>query len=112
MGLDFMGSEAHWSYGGFNRFRLRIAATINMDFDGFCNGKPASEKNEKDPVFPLLNHSDCDGELSSEECATVAPRMRELVAPWPENDYDKHQALLLAEGMEECAKNGEKLKFC
>jgi hypothetical protein len=112
MGLDFQGSDAHWSYGGFHRFRLRLSAAIDLDFEGFCEGKPATEANAKDPIFPLLNHSDCDGDLSPEDCATVAPRLREMVAPWPEDDYDKHQALLLAEGMEECAKNGESLEFC
>ena len=112
MGLDFHGSEAHWSYGGFDRFRTKLAAAIGMDFDEFCEGKPVSEANVKDPVFPLLNHSDCDGDMLPEICAQVAPRLRELVAPWPDGNYDKKKALLLAEGMDECAKRGERLLFC
>lgn len=25
MGLDFTHTDAHWSYGGFDRFRIRLA---------------------------------------------------------------------------------------
>ena len=67
--------------------------------------------NVKDPITPLLNHSDCDGELTPEECRTVAPRLRELVANWKEDDYDKAKAIELAEGMELAAKNNELLEF-
>ena len=64
-----------------------------------------------DDIVPLLNHSDCDGELTPDECRTVAPRLRELVAGWPDDDRDKRQALDLADGMELAATNGESLTF-
>ena len=31
---------------------------------------------------PLLNHSDCDGDLSPEDAAMVAPRLAEVLDKW------------------------------
>jgi hypothetical protein len=82
-----------------------------------------------DPIKPLLNHSDCDGVLTPEECAQVAPRLREIVTLWPDrmqsyvelngtkvpsrwfDNYDKVQALRLVEGMEKAAAANEELRF-
>jgi len=66
----------------------------------------------KDDIKPLLDHSDCDGILTPEECTKVAPRLRELVSAWPDDDRDKIKALLLAEGMDEAVNSGENLEFC
>jgi hypothetical protein len=41
----------------------------------------------------------------------VAPRLRQLVAEWRDDDYDKINALLLAEGMELAAASNEPLVF-
>lgn len=120
MGLDFSHTEAHWSYGGFNRARTRLAATIGItlgDMQGFAT--PWSEVPhadipwpDKDPIEPLLWHSDCDGELSVEECQSIAPRLRELVENWDDDDHDKIHFLLLADGMDTAAKEEEPLEFC
>lgn len=111
MGLDFSHGAANWSYGGFSRFREKLGKEIGIElritdyFDG------TFWETVTDPITPLLNHSDCDGELTPSECAEVAPRLRELIAKWKDDDYDKIQALELADSMEECAKNNENLIF-
>jgi len=64
-----------------------------------------------DPILPLLNHSDCDGELAPEVCQVVAPRLREIVTGWPD-DYDRRQAFMLADTMERCGQEGRPLVFC
>lgn len=82
-----------------------------------------------DPIKPLLNHSDCDGILTPEECRQIAPRLRELVEPWPDkvqsfiehegkkipanwyDNWDKVQALRLVKGMEKAAAANENLRF-
>jgi hypothetical protein len=147
MGLDFSHTEAHWSYGGFNNFRTKLAAEIGIVLDimqGFVktdderlfrderwndhqlkplNGDyprvhlakfPMPWGKIRDPIVPLLYHSDCDGQLSPTECGSIAPRLRELVEDWEdgETSYDKYNALLLADGMEEAAKRNEPLEFC
>jgi hypothetical protein len=88
-----------------------------------------------DPLKPLLHHSDCDGDLTPEECAQVAPRLKEIVTGWddkwkltinpefrekmphyPEtmemDNYDKTNALKLVEGMQEAVRLGVPLEFC
>jgi hypothetical protein len=110
MGLDV--GNAHWSYSGFNEFRRRLAAAIDIDLDvmeGFYGTR--SWEGLTDRIVPLLNHSDCEGKLTASECRRVAPRLRAIIAPWPEGDYDKEQALLLVEDMETCAKAKEPLEF-
>lgn len=113
MGLDFSPGEAHWSYSGFNEFRRKLAAEINIDLgemEGF--GGPISWDGVRDPIKPLLNHSDCDGELSVSECIVVYPRLLELVKNWDDENYHKEQAKILADDMKHCVKNEKPLRFC
>lgn len=118
MGLDFRGSNAQWSYGGFMSFRIKLAEQIGIDLrrmEGFTDHGIAWSSFPKDPIHLLLNHSDCEGHLTAKQCARVAPRLRELVAEWPsdiQHAYDKDNALLLAKGMEQCARKNKRLEFC
>jgi len=85
-----------------------------------------------DPIVPFLHHSDCEGILTPEECAQVAPRLKELIANWPEAleinlpeewrkigypawkhwvEHDKSNGDKLVAGMEWGAKNGYPLEF-
>lgn len=112
MGLDFSHCGATWAYSGFGRFRRKLAAEIGMDLyemEGFDGNIPFS--NYQDDILPLLDHSDCDGELSIEECKKVAPRLRQLVSSWEDNDFDKNTALELADGMDYAVKCNEPLEF-
>lgn len=113
MGLGFSHGKASWAYSGFNRFRTKLAKEIGIDLDkmiGFPEGI-ISWTTVDDDIARLLNHSDCGGELFPEECAKIAPRLKELVAGWNDDDYDKREALQLIEGMEECIENNESLEF-
>jgi len=116
MGIDFSHCNARWSYGGFNSFRQRLAKEIGMnleEMDGFRRdekpGIPFS--NFSDDIIPLLDHSDCDGVLAPDECKRVAPRLRELISKWDDDDYDKRHALELADGMDAAAVANEYLEF-
>lgn len=148
MGIAFRYKEhyAQWSYSGFNEFRTKLAKEAGItlsEMEGFGSRDPetpwqfveAGTKKwsaVKDPIVPLLNHSDCDGEIGPQDCARVAPRIRELVARWddqwriksaPEHqamgykkefsmdNHDKVNALRLADAMEACAKDGVSLVF-
>ncbi len=101
MGIDFSHGNAHWSYSGFNRFRMRLASEIGISLDDM-EGYGGEYKWEiiSDPIKPLLTHSDCDGLLSPDVLFNVAQRLREIVSSWDDEDYDKFQAIELAEGME------------
>lgn len=112
--LPFM--EGFWSQGdsSYSTVELtkRILGLKLFDEHFYWLPKtPLKWDNIKDPIVDLLYHSDCDGNLTTSQCRKIAPRIRELVKNWEEDDYDKKQAVLLAEGMEFCAKNRKILKF-
>lgn len=143
MGIGFSHGGASWSYSGFNEFRALLAKDVGIelyDMDGYFtkeeiskgtaflreygkydwpSKKPWSEI-EDEALLPLLNHSDCEGVLTPEECAQVAPRIREIISKWPNqidcdeftmDNYDKIQGRLLADGMEVCAETNCDFKF-
>ena len=115
MGIDFSHTDAHWAYSGFNRFRTRVAKTIGIDLQkmkGFTgtSGGISWEPYTYHALYPFLDHSDCDGTLSPEECRLVAPALR-MALEEIDDEYDKRQGLLLVEGMEEAGGAGETLKF-
>src|SRR3546814_12914881 len=101
MGLDCSHTGAHWAYSGFTRFRRALAKHEGIDLDameGFQrhgDDRPRVSWNTvTTPLKPLLDHSDCDGELTPEECRQVAPRLREVVkAVWPGDCYDRQTGL-------------------
>ena len=115
MGIDFSHCDAHWSYGGFMRFRIKVAAAIGIDLDTMAGFNGTNSWDAiKDPIVLLLDHSDCDGELTPDECAQIAPRLQEIIASWDDDElygYDKDNAQLLIEGMLDCAISGENLRF-
>lgn len=116
MGIAFSPGGAGWSYGGFMAFRRWVALrALNVDLDymaGFNEERPARtwSQFDHDPITLLLNHSDCDGELSADQCRLVAPRLREILADCP-HEYDKAQGLKLADGMDEAAEKNVPLLF-
>lgn len=143
MGVSFYVNEkryAGWSYSGFGYFREKIASFIGINLskmEGFTEIKPQFEfatseleeygkkkleesKNRikwdaiNDPLVPFLNHSDCDGVLTTSECASIAPRLKELITEFQNqlDPYDSVNGLQLVLAMEEAAKTNSTLEFC
>ncbi len=133
MGLDLYLRDgehvARWSYGGFNRFRTRLALAVGIElqkmdgFDGQVTDTGSktfgSWEDIDDALVPFLHHSDCDGTLSPTECAKIAPRLLEIVTAWPgsaeypsdDYDYDKAMALQLVDGMNRAVELNTDLVF-
>jgi hypothetical protein len=113
MGIDFSHCDARWSYGNFNRARTRLAAVMGLNLDQMRGFRGSQEwpDAEKFPLVHLLNHSDCDGELTPEQCRVVAPALRKAVEQWPEDDTDRRRFLELADGMDAAAAANEPLEF-
>ena len=115
MGLNFRAGDARWSYSGFNRFRTKLASQIGINLnamEGFKEGGGGMPWSKvEDNIVLLLQHSDCDGELTVKECKRVWPRLEELIKYWEENDYDKINALRLIEDMKGTIKKKEPLEF-
>jgi hypothetical protein len=108
--LDFT-ERAHWSYSGFHRFRERLAGAIGLKLDemeGFGGHKAWDEAH---PLTALLNHSDCEGELSGAQCGLVAFGLNEIIYKWPEDDYDRQNAQKLFNHMVKCLETRRALQF-
>lgn len=106
--------DATWSYTGFHNFRTEVARLDGIDLNemaGFCDREDAVRWDSVDSALnPLLDHSDCDGVLTPEQCAQVAPRLAEL-SDQLHSSYDRRQAENLVEAMELCIASGVPLEF-
>ncbi len=113
MGLGFSHSTAHWSYIGFMHFRERLALHIGINLHemaGFSDdGKSWSKI--KSPLKYLLNHSDCDGQISAKRCGKIWPELKNILLQWDPAHYDVEMGLLLCDGMEQAAKELKPFKF-
>ncbi|TMS00140.1 hypothetical protein [Nonomuraea basaltis] len=120
MGVSMYPGRASWSYSGFGSFRDRLAQAEGFDLRemaGFApfdapedwTGKPWDTVHTT--LEPLLNHSDCDGYLDAYECEQVIPRLRQIIATWPESDYDRQHGEALIKGMEHCVEHGCSMRF-
>lgn len=108
MGVQFSHCKLSWSYSRFMGLRRKLAEAIGInlvEMSGFGGDRPWGPV--RDPIQPLLTHSDCDGELSPQDCRTVSARLRELVNTWE----NPRCALLLAEAMETAAAVNQPLLF-
>jgi len=130
MGLDC--SHGAWSgaYYRFNRFRQYLAKTIGGSWPPhdpefrMPDGTAPSRHDwyRDDDIAPehtvgilaLMNHSDCDGDLSPEECAAVAAWLRWAIPLLPEKvggDRPRVDAEQFAAGCELAHSRGEHLFF-
>lgn len=79
MGLDFSHGDCHFSYSGFMNFRSEIVKSISGYSqpslrEMYENGEFKQLSN--DPIYPLINHSDCDGKLTINEITQILPRLK------------------------------------
>ena len=114
MGVRFSHGNASWSYTGFGHFRERVAKIEGIhlsDMRGF--GGSRSWDDTPSALEPLLNHSDCDGELSPAQCEQMLPRLREVQSRLTRDGerYDAEHLADLIEGMEMCVRDREALEF-
>jgi hypothetical protein len=123
VGLDFAWTgDSHataprWAYSGFMRFRERLAKSAGMilpddDLRVLYDREIKWPSIFAEPLVILIDHSDCEDDLSPSQCRMLAPRLRELMADWPADDYDRIHGERLAKACEECAEGGHVLRFC
>lgn len=124
MGLDFRWGDSntsrirpHWSYSGFMAFRERLAKAAQLipadsSLETVYDAKGVLWPSQFDePIMILIDHSDCAGDLSPDQCRRLAPRLRELITQWPEGDYDREHGERLVWALEECARDKTILEF-
>jgi len=125
--VDGHECKASWSYLGFHAFRKRLANTIGIDLEnmqGFSKKHPDDINYVKTGIIPwdnvrsplkyLLDHSDCDGEISSKQCGWIWPILEKIIDLWEsssQNEYDILQASNLIVSMKYCYVNNKPLEF-
>ena len=115
-------------YSAFNEFRHRIGRSLGLK--GVYSMTPTDmyitkrymEIEDTHPLYPLIDHSDCDGALEPEDCGQIGAYLKESLVPeWKkeleeggsndELDYDIKQGERLADLMLKCYENGDTLLF-
>lgn len=98
MGLDTTHDAFHGSYGSFDKMRYWLASQINIDLDEYYGYGPGEKKIEsiQHEIMPLLNHSDCDGQLSPDECKKIASGIKKILdeVPYDDSPYSNYQMSL------------------
>ncbi len=102
MGLDTTHGAFRGSYGGFNKFRTGIAIiAIN---------KGQSPLHYDHDLYPLLNHSDCDGKLTPDECRRIEKGLLAIMDSITD-DYVIEKAKEFAEGCKLAYEKNEDILF-
>ena len=113
MGLDFSHGDAHWAYSGFDLFRRKIASIVmETEIDNLYDGRMIYKYMSAEPIYPFINHSDCDGELTPDELEKLIPQLEDAVNKLEDEDTDKARGLELIKGMKEALRNNNNLRFC
>ena len=97
MGLNCSHGAFDGSYGSFNRFRQAICYVIGGSYPPHNNSNHLLFSDNQQPdeniwywgygyspeshpgLYLLLSHSDCDGEISPEDCLKVATDLEKLI---------------------------------
>ena len=83
MGLHTSHNAWQGPYSSFNEFRKWLAQKINInleDYIGYGNDNATKDLSSIDhKIMPLLNHSDCEGILTPDECKQIAEGLDEIL---------------------------------
>ncbi len=112
MGLSFSHGNMHFSYGSFMQFRSMLAEKLGYPNlrDMYNSGTYDVMINE--PIYPLINHSDCDGELTVNEMKQIIPQLTEIINKLPTDSIEFDRGNCFINAMTLAIENGEPLEFC
>jgi hypothetical protein len=114
MGLDTSHDCWHGSYGRFGAFRVAVCQAAGLgdlsEYRGFRIGNKEWPPMQDEPLVVLLNHSDCDGEISWQDCEPLARRLDEI-ADDPRMAEWRDEAIQFARGCREAARLHEHVEF-
>jgi len=116
MGIDFSHGEARWAYSGFMRFRSRISETLGYGDLKTMYDEGSHTAMQDEPIYPLINHSDCDGELTVKEMEMIIPQLESILTMWADKDKENVDGDVLrgrdlVEGMKDAIESDEVLEF-
>lgn len=90
MGLDTTHGAWHGAYSAFNTWRTEVAKTIGITLKDMKGFGGITEWDNTHPLTPLLSHSDCDGELSAEDCLITANALEHILKLYVDKDFSGH----------------------
>ncbi|WP_293925421.1 hypothetical protein [Sphingobacterium sp. UBA6320] len=89
MGLDTTHNAFHGAYSAFMRFRKGLVdhslKTDVMNFNGF-GGTVPEETIENPGLQRLIHQSDCDGEISPDDCKLIADYLETIIPELSEGE--------------------------
>jgi hypothetical protein len=113
MGLDTSHNAWHGPYSAFNRFRRNLMLSYNNtsldDYEGYGGNIPMNNIADKG-LFIFFNHSDCDGDISPEDCKLVSESLLSL-SPKVTDNYYRDLLTDFANGCALAYNNNETLEF-
>ena len=119
--LEFM--EGWYGFGAYKNLSYAFTARCGGNEEDIPTLVAFSEASlpikweclKPDPLLYLLNHSDCDGEITAKRSSRIADRLEELLLLWPEDtDMSKRLKLITVQfikGCREAAAEGKPLLF-
>lgn len=105
MGLDVSHDAYSGSYTSFHYLRLEVCAAAGV----VCRDDFLYFDSIDDGLEIFLTHSDCDGEISPQDCKKVADSLRAILPKITEEWQPR--VLQFIHGAEKAALNGESLEF-
>tara|TARA_R110000772_G_scaffold6250_5_gene21941 strand:- start:2067 stop:2417 length:351 start_codon:yes stop_codon:yes gene_type:complete len=115
MGLDTSHNCWHGPYSSFGRFRDVLAKEIGInlkDYFGYGGDNPTKHLEDIDhDIMPLLNHSDCDGELSVEDSKRIVKGLESILETYTEDDYFRDKMIQFRDGLLDAISSNEVVDF-
>lgn len=115
MGLDTTHNCWQGSYSSFNTFRYELAKLINVNLDEYLGYSDNGTKHLEDinhGIMPLLNHSDCDGELNVNECKQIVEGLNDILSNNTiSNEYILNKIIRFRDGCLEAIEKNENVEF-
>ena len=114
MGLDTTHNAWHGPYSSFGTWRTWVAKQIGIKLDEMVGYGGDIVWDNSNSLTPLLNHSDCDGELTVEECKKIEQGLLVVlsrVERKKENEYFIEKTAQFRNGCLDAIKKDENILF-
>lgn len=118
MGLDTTHNCWHGPYSSFNNFRYSLGHQIGIDLDnyiGYGDHGTISINTIEHDLFPLFNHSDCDGYLTPEESERIVKGLNSVLENFNEDikvyPNFKNQIIQFRDGCLDAISKNEVIEF-
>jgi hypothetical protein len=136
MGLDTTHDAWHGPYSSFMEWRIWVAKQVGinlLEMEGYSPDRDYTNPNRRhgkikwetieDDLKILLNHSDCDGHLTTSQCKKIADRLKTITDAMTDDYNSKlednwstearmyNATIRFRKGCMKAYKEKEKLKF-